>query len=383
MKTVKLYDTDSHLYEFEAEVLSCEETDGGYLAVLDKTAFFPEGGGQKADEGTIDGIKVTDVQIKDKVIYHRIAEAVEVGKTVKCALDADVRFRRMQNHSGEHVFSGIAHSLYGCENVGFHLGDDVTIDFDIELDGEQIKKIEKLSNEAVCRNVKITAEYPDGETLKKLEYRSKLELTEDVRIVTIDGVDVCACCAPHVSFTGEIGLIKVLSFMRHRGGVRIFIKCGLDAVEDCVIKADNLSKIAVALCAKPNETAEAFEKYQNDTAELKQKIAKLSKELSTLKAQSIEDTDGNIILFEDGSDMPTLRTTVLDGAKHTEKLCAGFSGNDEKGYIYVIASEKLPLRSMSKEINTALNGKGGGSDELLQGSVKASRSEIEKYFSEV
>ena len=149
MKTVKLYDTDSHLYEFEAEVLSCEETDNGYLVVLDKTAFFPEGGGQKADEGTIDGIEVTDVQLKDKVIYHRVSSPVECGKTVKCSLDANVRFRRMQNHSGEHVFSGIAHSLYGCENVGFHLGDEVTIDFDIELDGEQIKKIEKLSNEAV------------------------------------------------------------------------------------------------------------------------------------------------------------------------------------------------------------------------------------------
>ena len=383
MKTVKLYDNDSYLSEFSAKVVSCEADGDGFLTVLDRTAFFPEGGGQKYDTGSIDGIEVTDVQINNGVITHRTASPVEVGKEVQCVLDWDTRFRRMQNHSGEHIVSGIAHSLYGCENVGFHLGDEVTIDFDIELDEAQIKNVEKLSNEAVYKNLKITAEYPDSETLEKLDYRSKLELTEDVRIVTIDGVDVCACCAPHVSRTGEIGIIKVLSFMRHRGGVRLFVKCGLDAFEDLDIKQNNLSKIAVALCAKPNETAEIFDKFFNETAALRQKISQLSKEISQLKAQSIEDTDGNIILFEDGADMNSLRPIVLDGAKHTGGLCAAFSGSDESGYIYVIASNSLKLRSMAKEINTALNGKGGGSDELLQGSVKAPREAIEKYFSEV
>ena len=383
MKTVKLYDNDSYLSEFSAKVISCEADGDGFLTVLDKTAFFPEGGGQKYDTGSIDGIEVTDVQIKNGVITHRTASPVEVGKEVQCVLDWDTRFRRMQNHSGEHIVSGIAHSLYGCENVGFHLGDEVTIDFDIELDEAQIKNVEKLSNEAVYKNLKITAEYPDSETLEKLDYRSKLELTEDVRIVTIDGVDICACCAPHVSRTGEIGIIKVLSFMRHRGGVRLFVKCGLDAFEDLDIKQNNLSKIAVALCAKPNETAEIFDKFFNETAALRQKISQLSKEISQFKAQSIEDTDGNIILFEDGADMNSLRPIVLDGAKHAGGLCAAFSGSDESGYIYVISSNSLKLRSMAKEINTALNGKGGGSDELLQGSVRASREAIEKYFSEV
>lgn len=383
MKTIKLYDEDSHLYNFEAEVLSCEKSDDKYIIVLDRTAFFPEGGGQKSDTGFIGNSAVTDVQIKDKVVYHYADSPVEVGQNFKCRIDESKRFRHMQNHSGEHIFSGIAHTLYGCENVGFHLGDEVTIDFDIELNEAQIKRIEAKANEAVCRNIKITAEYPDSETLSKLEYRSKLELTEDVRIVTIDGIDVCACCAPHVSYTGEIGIIKVLSFMRHRGGVRIFIKCGLDAFEDYCVKCSNLARISTALCAKQNEAADVFEKFSNDTLELKQKVSKLSKELAALKAQSIEDTDGNIILFEDGCDMPTLRTTVLDGAKHAGGLCAGFSGNDENGYIYVISSQNIKLRAMSKEINTALNGKGGGSDELIQGSVKATRAEIEKYFSEV
>jgi len=383
MKTIKLYDTDNHIKEFTAKVISCNPDGDGWNVVLDRTAFFPEGGGQKYDTGFINEIAVTDVQIKDGIICHRVSAPVADGTEVLCKLDWDKRFYRMQNHSGEHIVSGIAHNLYGCENVGFHLGDEVTVDFDVELNESQIKNIEKLANKAIYDNLKITAKYPDSETLKKLEYRSKLELTEDVRIVTIDGIDVCACCAPHVCLTGEIGLIKILSFMRHRGGTRLFLKCGYDAFIDYDIKQTNLSKIAVALCAKPNETAEIFEKFSNEVSFLKQKCVRLSKELAELKAQSIEDTDGNIIIFEDGADMNTLRTLVLDGAKHAGGLCAGFSGNDENGYIYVISSSGMQLRSMAKEINTALDGKGGGSDEMLQGSVKAHRNEIEKYFSEV
>lgn len=171
--------------------------------------------------------------------------------------------------------------------------------------------------------------------------------------------------------------------MRHRGGVRLFVKCGLEAFNDCDIKQNNLSKIAVTLCAKPNETASVFEKFYNESIELKQKISKLNKEISQLKAEKIEDTEGNIVLFEESTDMNSLRNLVLDGAKHASGLCAGFSGNDVNGYIYVIASTSIKLRQMAKEINIALNGKGGGSDEMLQGSVKAAKSEIEKYFSEV
>lgn len=383
MKTIKLYDADSHLSAFTAKVINCEQDGDGYLTVLDRTAFFPEGGGQKSDTGFIGTVEVTDVQIKGGVIYHRTVSPVEIGAEIECKIDFDQRFRRMQGHSGEHVFSGFAHSLYGCENVGFHLTDEVTIDFDRELDGEQIKNIERLANDAIYRNVKITAEYPDEETLKTLEYRSKLELTEDVRIVTVEGIDVCACCAPHVSRTGEIGIIKVMSFMRHRGGVRIVLKCGFEALEDYEVKQQNLSHISVALCARPFETADIFDKFSNDTAKLRQELTALKKELSQLKMQSLESTDGNLLIFEDGADMTALRSIVLDGAKKAGGLCGGFSGSDEKGYVYVIASMSMALRSMAKEINAALNGKGGGSDELIQGSCRASRKEIEDYFSEV
>ena len=383
MKTVKLYDSDSYLCEFNAQVTDCIKKDDGYLIVLDKTAFFPEGGGQKADTGVIDGISVSDVQLENGVIFHKTLSPVEKGKSVSCGIDWDLRFRRMQNHSGEHIFSGLAHNIYGCENVGFHLGDEITVDFDKELNEAEIKNIERLSNKAIYKNVGITAEYPDEEALKTLNYRSKLELTEDIRIVTVDGIDVCACCAPHVSKSGEIGILKVLGFMRHRGGVRIFIKCGYDAFEDYGIKQQNLSEIAAALCAKQNEAAEAFSKFAKENAELKQKLSRLNRELSQLKAQNMGCSDGNLLIFEEGLDMPSLRRVVLEGAKNAGKLCAGFSGNDNDGYIYVIASQKIPLREISKKLNSSLSGKGGGSEELIQGSIKATREETEKFFNEV
>lgn len=383
MRTVKLYDTDSHLSEFEAVVLSCEKHDNSWLIILDKTAFFPEGGGQKSDTGTIDGINITDVQITDGIIYHKADSPVEVGKTVFCKLNWDTRFKRMQSHSGEHIISGLAHSLYGCENVGFHLGEEMTVDFDIELTSEQIKNIERLANKAVYKNLEITTVYPSEAELKSLEYRSKLDLTENVRIVTIETIDVCACCAPHVSRTGEIGLIKILSFMRHRGGVRLFIKCGEDAFDDYDIKCTNLYEIGTTLCAKQNEAAEAFKKFYNDNLELKQKLTAVSNELSRLRAQSIEDTDGNIVLFEENADMISLRKTVLEASSHASGYCAGFSGNDDNGYTYVVTSKNNGVRSLAPKINSTLSGKGGGSDELIQGSVKATKKDIEKFFREV
>lgn len=380
MKTEKLYDLDSHLYDFSATVIDCRKNSDKYEIILDKTAFFPEGGGQLADTGKIANASITDVQIKDGIITHFSDSPVDVGTTVECQIDAPKRFRRMQNHSGEHIVSGIVHNLFGYDNVGFHLGDDVTIDFNGELSDEQLTKVEKLANEAIYKNVRFICEYPDEETLKTLDYRSKLDLTEDVRIVTIEGYDVCACCAPHVKTSGEIGIIKILDHHRHRGGIRIHLLCGFDALEDYGTKYRNLYAVANALCSKQNETAQAFEKHTAEHNELKAEIAALKRELTKLKAASLNSTDDCVLIFENDLPMNDLRCLVLKGAEKAEKLCAGFSGNDNSGYNFAVASQKLDLRNYSKDITSALNGKGGGSSELIQGSVKAAKQDIEDYF---
>lgn len=382
MITEKLYDKDSHIKAFTAKVIDCRKKENGFEVILDKTAFFPEGGGQYADTGKIGEADINDVQIINGEIVHYADRALNIGEELCCEINWEQRFRRMQNHSGEHIVSGIVHKLYGYENVGFHLGDDVTIDFDGELTREQLIDVEKRANEAIYKNAKFTCEYPDEETLKNLSYRSKLELTENVRIVTVEGYDVCACCAVHVYSASEIGIIKILDFTRHRGGIRVHLLCGKDALEDYEKKYENLRSVATVLCAKQNETAQAFERFSEEHSALKIELAALKRELAQLKASGMENTDECILIFEANTDMNDLRKLVLNGAEKTEKLCAGFSGNNNDGYRFAIASKSIDLREKSKSITSALNGRGGGSSELLQGSAAASKEEIEKYFKE-
>lgn len=379
MKTVRLYDNDSYVSEFSAKVLSCNSKDKFYEVILDRTAFFPEGGGQTADTGTIDTANVADVQIKDGIIKHLTDSPLTVGKDVLCRIDWNKRYRKMQNHSGEHIISGLANSLYGCTNVGFHMGNDITVDFDIELTDEQISQLEVFSNEAVYKNVSITAEYPDSATLTNLEYRSKLDLTENVRIVTIEGYDRCACCAPHVKRSGEIGIIKILNYMRHRGGTRLFIICGKDAFEDYCVKTTNLYEIAVALCAKHNEELVAFRKLCSENSELKQKCATLSKQLTQLKTQNIESVNGISLIFENDADMQTIRSLALETAKSSDVIAAIFSGNNYN-YKYAVSSMHKSVRDISQKLNSSFNGRGGGSDELVQGNINATETDIRNFF---
>ena len=246
--TEKLYDADAYLKSFEAEVISCSAAgENSYAVVLDRTAFFPEGGGQKSDTGTLDDADVLDVRENNGQIIHYTNIPLKTGSVVKGTILFEERFRKMQNHSGEHIVSGLVHSLFGFDNVGFRLSDDVTVDINGELSSDDIERIESLANKAVYENVTVNACYPDKETLKNLSYRSKLDLTENVRIVTIEGYDMCACCAPHVSHTGEIGIIKIISNERYKGGTRLHMVCGSDALKDYSIRYDNTRKTAVML----------------------------------------------------------------------------------------------------------------------------------------
>ncbi len=380
-RTKKLYYDDSHLQQFEAQVLSCEGQEGRYAVILDKTAFFPEGGGQEADTGWLGEAVVSDVQIVDGQIVHYTDASFEPGSTVTGRLDWEARLRKMQNHSGEHVVCGLAHRIYGCDNVGFHLGSqDVTLDLDCELSRGQIRELELLANRVVAENVAITAECLSEEELQGLEYRSKLELTEDVRIVTIEGYDRCACCAPHVSRTGEIGMIKLLDFMRHKGGVRIHLQCGLDALDDYNEKYDNVAKISALLSAPQERTAEYVERFLGETQQLKQRIYELGRRIIELRLQSVQETPGNICFFEQDMNADGLRALVNGAAEKCGGICAAFSGDDEAGYTYIMGSGSVPLRAKAKEINAALCGKGGGTDAMIQGTVRAARNEIEEYL---
>lgn len=380
--TEKLYYADSHMKSFTAKVLSCSNEDKRFAVELDKTAFFPEGGGQAADTGTIGGVRVLDVREKGGHIIHYTENALDTNISYPCEIDWEQRFKRMQGHSGEHIVSGIVYSRFGFNNVGFHMGaDGITIDFDGEISAEELNEIELAANRAVWENVPVRAEFPSSEELKTLQYRSKLDLTEDVRIVTVEGYDTCACCAPHVSRTGEIGIIKFTDLTRHRGGVRITMLCGVKALEDYIEKQNSAAEISNLLSAKRDAIYPAVKRMNDELQTLKYQNSELKKRVLDSQLEKTGRTEGNLCFIEPaGFDSNSLRYIVNEAVRLCSGMAAAFSGGDGEGYNYVIASESMDMRSEAKLINSSLNGRGGGKSEMIQGSVQASRAEIEKYF---
>ena len=397
MKTTRLFDQNSHLYTFTAAVLSAEagKTPDTLSVVLDATAFFPEGGGQYPDKGFLAGCPVTDVQEKNGVITHTVSlshlngepHPFTEGAYVQGELDAATRFARMQNHSGEHIISGIVHRLYGYRNVGFHLGDgDVTLDFNGVLTREQLDAIEEEANAIVAANLPVKAYYPDPAELSTLTYRAKLDLTEGVRIVRIGRSDapkdLCACCAPHVDCTGELGLIKLLDFIHYKGGVRIHMLCGSWALADYRRRYTAVATMAAAMSVKQEEVTVGFDRLRAEVEEKKQTISALRAKLEAHTLAAITPTEGSLCLFDEGMDALEMRRLLNAAAGKCGRLCGVFSGNDEIGYRYVIGrgDASIDLKKMVKEINTALSAKGGGSSEMLQGSCTATRAVIEAVF---
>lgn len=375
---IKLYDKDSYIFEFSATVTSCEKSECGYRVILDQTAFFPTAGGQEYDSGTLNGKRVKEVVAADDEIVHITDEAFNVGENVIGKIDREQRFRKMQHHTAEHMVSGFVKRLYGFDNTGFHLGDyEVTMDYGGELSKEDIIKIEKLANKAVCDNVSVIAEYPNADELKMLDYRSKLDLTENVRIVTIDGIDVCACCAPHVHSTGECGMIKITGFMRHRGGVRMRMICGAEALADYRKKQESVEKISCLLSEKQENVVGGVQRVLDEISLLKQKNSQLKRELASMRAEKIEYTDGNLCIFEKEADMGDM----MFYAEQCHEKCGGMlilcMGDDGNGYNYLILSKN---EIEIKAINTALNGRGGGRNGMYRGYFGCKRTEIEECF---
>lgn len=377
--TEKLYYSDSHMSEFSATVLSVTEENGKFAVTLDRTAFFPEGGGQGSDTGFIGGVRVYDVQIRDGVIYHYTEKPLKEGKQVACAVDFDRRFRNMQNHSGEHIISGIVHRLYGYENVGFHLSDEMTVDFDGELTRKQLDEIEDLANKAVYENLPVRAYFPKKDELDSLSYRSKKEINEDLRIVEIEGVDVCACCAPHVRLTGEIGVIKILDFFKNKGGVRLFVKCGRDALADYREKYRNILEISNLLSAKQPDASAAVVKLNNQLSAEKEETVALKKRLIAEMAAGFAPKTDKTAVFEDGLDIKELQLLADALCSNAGGIRGAFSGKDG-AFSFAICGEETALNTFFIEFKAALTVRGGGRNGIRQGTVSDTREKIESFF---
>ena len=384
MDTVKLYDDAPLLFDFDARVVGIKKENKKTAVVLDRTAFFPEGGGQPGDIGMLGGARVVDTQIKNGEILHFCEKdpGFAVGSGVRGAVDREVRFARMQAHSGEHIVSGLAHNLYGANNVGFHMdGTLMTVDFDLPLGREALDKIEEEANACVYRNVPIRAWYPNDETLLTLEYRSKNEIEGRVRIVTVEGVDQCACCAVHVPFSGMIGLIKLLTCVSHRGGVRITLICGVTAWRDYCAKHTQTLRIAAMLAAKHNETDVAVEKLLEKEKALRYRLGQRTQQAADLAADAAEGRGENLLVNVPGLSPEECKTAAMRLKDRCGGICAVISGDDCKGYSFAMTSSTVKVTDFTKEVLTALHGNGGGRYDAVMGRFNAKYEEIDRFFS--
>lgn len=289
----------------------------------------------------------------------------------------------MQQHTGEHLLSGLIHKQYGYDNVGFHMGsEEVTVDFNGLLTMEQIEELEQKANTLIYANVPVIEKYPTAEALHKLDYRSKKELNGQVRIIEIPGGDVCACCGTHVETTGEIGIIKVTGMIHYKGGVRLSMVCGMRAVKDYEKKQRAVTGISNLLSVKPEGIVEAVEKLKKDSGAKDVVIHQLYRQIFCEKADKMPESGETLILFEDHLTPVLLRqfcTMLYEQGKGSAVLvCSGEEGQ----YQYAMGSGSWDMRMWSRELNQRLAGRGGGSALMAQGTFQASKAEIEEVWKE-
>ena len=383
METEKLYYADPFLKEFTATVLDCQAGKNGYTVTLDRTAFYPEGGGQPADHGTLDGAAVTDVHEKNGVIFHNVDRAVEIGKTVSGSIDWARRFDHMQQHSGEHICSGLICGRYGCDNVGFHMGTDiVTIDFNADIPWEELLEIEGQANRYIQEDHPIDIQFHRGAELDAIDYRSKKPLEGDVRIVAFPGADCCACCGTHVLRSGQVGLVKFLSVQKFREGVRIELLCGQRALDYLSRTWEQAKTIGQHLSVKPVDAAAAVERLEGELSALKMRCAGLEEAVFAGIAAE-QAGKGNVLLFQPPMKPDSVRKLADAVSKACGGLAAVFAGEGSH-YAYALGrAAGQDISAAVKALNGVLHGRGGGRNGFAQGSVEAAQSAIEAFFKEV
>ena len=382
MATQKLFYEDVYCRRFQAKVVSCLPGKHGFDVVLDKTAFYPEGGGQPGDTGFLSGVRVTDTHEAGGEIVQYCEQPLEAGSTVEGEIDWAHRFSLMQLHSGEHILSGIVHRRFGYDNVGFHMGADmVTIDFSGMLTEQDIRSIEREANEIVWENRPVTIAFPSAEELPHIPYRSKKALSGDVRIVTVENADICACCGTHVTRTGEIGLIKIFSCVKFHEGVRLEILCGMRAYDYVNRLIEQNRKNSALLSAKPTETNAAASRVMEELNAAKYRASQLENELFSLKAKQFAGSE-DVLLFTDAMSPDAVRRFADAILENCTGRIAIFAGDDKDGYKYALCQKDADLRQLVKELNAALGGRGGGKPFFAQGSVTGTRAEIEAFFAQ-
>lgn len=368
-----LFYKDNYLKEFKTKVLECIEEDGKIKVVLENTAFYPEGGGQPSDTGFIENVKVVQVEEKAGKIYHEVESKIEVGKQIFCKINFEERFSNMQNHTAEHIVSGLICKKYNATNVGFHIGKDfTTMDFNVNISEEHLREIEKQANEAVYRNIKIEEKIYTPEEVQNIHYRSKKELKEEVRIIKIGDYDICACCGIHVSKTGEIGIIKLLKVEKYKTGVRIYMLAGFKAVEDYTKKFEQVNKISTLLSLKLDEVYDGVVNLSKEIENLKKEKSELKNQILLQELNEIEPAK-NIILEKENLEMNDMKN-FCNKLKEKATEIAGVISNGK----FIFMSDTKDLKETLEYLKNKFDIKGGGNNKIIQGQTTSNSQDIIK-----
>ena len=405
MKTLKIFDTDAFVDSNEATVTDCKKSNKeGYEdyfeVITDSTIFAPEGGGQKCDEGFFDDVKVIDVQEIDGEIVHFLESEIKADTKVLQKIDLNLRFRRMQNHNAEHLICGLIHKRFGYDNVGFHLsevrnddGSLISIEAIMDVDGpvsaEALKEIEMEANVAISENVPIYAILPSAEEAEKISYRSKLDISENLRLVIIDGYDICACCAPCLDSSAQIQLVKIVDFFPHRGGMRLTLKAGIDAVKDYIALHDDEKGAMKVLSCERGRCAEAAERMNVKLTEAHEEKVSLKRQITVMLEKELKNTirmQGStyIVYFADSIDEIQARALINDNINEAEKVIIVLFEKTDNGYRFVAGKNEnltgISLKDLAAKMRESLNARGGGSEQMIQGSIAADRNAISEFF---
>lgn len=370
-----LFYEDSYINSFKAKVIDCIIDNNKIKLVLSNTAFYPEGGGQPSDIGTINDAKVIHVEEKNGIIYHIVDKEIKKGTEVIGNLDFNHRFWTMQNHSGEHIVSGITCKNFNATNVGFHIGTDfTTLDFNKELNKDDISFIEKEANEAIYKNIEIKIRIVSNEEAQNIEYRSKIDLKEDVRLVEIPGYDICACCGMHVKKTGEIGLIKIVRFEKYKSGTRVYMLAGRKALEDYNMKQEAIYNASHLLSSKVENVPDAIESLLDEIEKYKIDISKLKNKLFEYDVKSIKKEKNNIIEYDDldFNDMKKLAELLIDKADNIY----GVVSNNK----FLLLSKEESLKEKLNRLKEKMPIKGGGRESMIQGQFEGNSKEFIEFF---
>ncbi len=376
MSVEKIYENDSFLFECDVKVVSCDKDNDQYIVQLDRTPFFPTGGGQPCDLGTIGEVNVTDVLESGEDVIHICDAPLKAGKTYLAQVDSERRWDFMQQHIGEHILSFGFWKLFEFNNVGFHLNEEfATLDLDGIPTAEQIREAEEFANKIVTDDAPIKVYHCTREELNKKPFRKASEKSGyNPRIVEVVGSDICTCCGTPLKSSGQVGMIKIFKTEKLRGGLRIYFYCGKRTYKDVTAKSDLIKELCDSFSCDMGRLTDSIKGLREEISSLKAELKIRADLLMGMKASELIKSGENPIITCQDKTTPKEAKTLLNILIEKEEITAVVVYNDGNRVGYLVGCGKASngdCKNICELLNCVLNGKGGGNKTFAQGGANS------------